>query len=432
MELASAANSQDSERQLQSLKFALDQHAIVSIADASGNIIFVNEKFCQVSKYRSDELIGKNHRVLKSGVHNANFFIDMWNTISSGEVWHGEICNRNKLGELYWVESTIVPFLDAQGLPYQYISIRTEVTQIKQTEEMLAASKAELENINATLETKVKERTEEVRRAMVSIEAAHDKLKNSFINSIRIFSHLIEMREGVMVGHSRRVAELSRNIALRMGMGEEEVQNIFLAALLHNIGRIGLPDHVLEKPFTALTIKERSEVQKHPIRGQLALMSLEELHGAAKLIRSYHERIDGLGYPDKLADSDIPLGSRILALADDYDAVQAGRIIPKHMSSAEAIDFIRKGKGTRYDPAVVDVFMKLMGENNEGSQPKTEIILHSRQLKPGMVISRDLASRNGELLLAKECILDEQSIEQLIGFERISGDLLNIHIHANC
>lgn len=111
---------------------ALDQHAIVSVANAAGEITYVNEAFCRISGYSPEELLGRNHRVLKSGLHESDFYADMWGAISNGETWHGTICNRRKDGSPYWVESTIVPFLDSMGLPYRYVSVRTDVTPLVQ------------------------------------------------------------------------------------------------------------------------------------------------------------------------------------------------------------------------------------------------------------------------------------------------------------
>lgn len=123
---------------------AVDAHAIVSASNVRGDIIYVNDKFCSVSGYRREELLGKNHRIVKSGVHPSEFYADMWHTISSGRIWHGEVCNRSKEGHFYWVETSIVPFLDAHGLPYQYISIRTDITAIKAATEKLRMSEQRL------------------------------------------------------------------------------------------------------------------------------------------------------------------------------------------------------------------------------------------------------------------------------------------------
>lgn len=130
--------------ELERLRVAIDHHAIVSIADAAGNIIYVNDRFCTVSGYAREELLGNNHRLVKSGRHDDAFYRDLWRTINSGKVWQGEICNRRRDGSLYWVESTITPFLDGTGRPYQYVSIRTEITPIKLAEITLRTSEERL------------------------------------------------------------------------------------------------------------------------------------------------------------------------------------------------------------------------------------------------------------------------------------------------
>lgn len=291
-------------------------------------------------------------------------------------------------------------------------------------EELTRKQNEELKDLNANLEQRVKSRTEELRQAMGFLEVAHEKLKQGFITSIRVFSNLIEMREGTMAGHSRRVAELSRAIAHKMKVKETEAQDIFLAALLHDVGKIGFPDYMLEKSFANLTNEERLEVTKHPAKGQTALMALEQLNGAAKLIRSHHERYDGLGYPDKLHGLEIPLGARIIALANEYDSVQIGMLLSKRLKQPDAVLFIQEGRGKRYDPAVVDAFMSVMEST---TQAVRELALHPDQVRAGMMLSRDLMSGHGELLLSKDHQLDASLIEQIRSFKQL-GDELVIYV----
>jgi PAS domain S-box-containing protein len=132
-------------------KFALDQHAIVSITDVDGNITYANDKFCQISGYARTELMGRTHRLLNSGTHHRSIFADMWTTIQAGRVWHGELCNRNKAGDLFWVNSTLVPLRDDSGKPTFFIAISTDITERKQMESSIKAAEARLRRITNTV-----------------------------------------------------------------------------------------------------------------------------------------------------------------------------------------------------------------------------------------------------------------------------------------
>ncbi len=277
----------------------------------------------------------------------------------------------------------------------------------------------ELKALNASLEQKVEARTRE-------LKTAHEKLKQNFLTSIRVFANLIELREGANTGHSRRVADLARKIAIRLNFSPVDVQDVMLAGLLHDVGKIGLPDDLLGKPVSHMSGDELGLLRKHPASGQATLMGLDNLRQAGSFIRSHHERWDGQGYPDHLSGLAIPFGARIIAVANDFDGLQIGSLSPRRLKPEEAIAFIQQNRGKRYCPQVVDAFLDTMGAHD--SNPTAISEMNPSSLRPGMVLARDLVTRDGVMLLAADFVLDENLIRQLRDLEASEGMRLSIAI----
>lgn len=287
---------------------------------------------------------------------------------------------------------------------------------------------AELKRLNEGLEKIVAERTANLKQALAENEEAHAKLKEGFVNTVRAFASIVEARAGLAKGCARRVAAHVRAIGLRAGLSEEMVQDTVLAALLQDLGKLALPDPVLARPLELLNGEERQAFLRHPVHGQSFLMALEPLRNAGLMLKALHERFDGKGVPDGLVGLEIPAGSRLLAVASDYEGLLAGAITERALASAAAAQWLLARRGKRYDPAMVALFLGHVGVDLPGkARPCTTLRPH--ELKPGLVLARDLVSRDGVLLLAQEQALTEALVRHIVAYEKLLEEPLWITVH---
>lgn len=289
--------------------------------------------------------------------------------------------------------------------------------ETKRLEALTAEQNEQLKKLNATLELRVAERTAE-------LSAANEKLKANFVTSIKIFSTLIEMRGGSLAGHSRRVADLARKLAQRLKLDSKLVQEIFVAGLLHEIGKIGFSDELLSTPIGEMTPQQLDAYRKHIVQAEHLLMPLPDLKVASEIICAQFERFDGTGFPDKLAEQQIPIAARILAVASDFDSMQIGTMTRKKLTPEDARIIIGHGATKRYDPAVVQALSGLLnGDATDapGKESRDEVALTSEAMQAGMVLSRDLITPHGLLMLSTNHVLDDRLIQKIKDFERSGG-----------
>lgn len=212
--MATEAELRATLKEIGDLKAALDEHAIVAITDPRGRITYVNDKFCAISKYRRDELLGQDHRIINSGFHPKEFIRELWETIGHGKVWHGQLKNRAKDGSYYWVDTTIVPFLNDDGRPRQYVAIRADITERKAAEETIL-------RLNMELEQRVRERTSQLERMNRELEAFSYSVSHDLrapLRAIDGFSQaVIEDYGPLLPEEGQRQLQTIRFSAQRMG-----------------------------------------------------------------------------------------------------------------------------------------------------------------------------------------------------------------------
>lgn len=265
---------------------------------------------------------------------------------------------------------------------------------------------------------------EKVAEQTQAIRAEREKADHLFMETVLALSGAVDAKDRYTSGHSKRVAEYSRQIAQRMGKSVEEQNEIYQAGLLHDVGKIRIPEEIINKPGK-LTDEEFQLIRIHPVTGYHILKGIDSNHKIAQGSNFHHERYDGKGYPNGLAGEDIPEIARILGVADSYDAMASDRSYRKALPQQVVREEIEKGKGTQFDPAIADIMLAMIDEDTEyrmrqiKGRNKTVLVVDDEPVNIKRVIKileleqsyNVIAAQSGEQALS---ILDKKRIDLIL------------------
>jgi len=279
--------------------------------------------------------------------------------------------------------------------------------------ELTAEQNRRLTALNESLEQKVAEQTEEIRDQ-------NEKLRRSFMETIQSLSTILEFRHRDVGSHSQRVATLIRELMKYLDISPEERQDIIIAGFLHDIGKIGIPDRIMAKKASELNRQDMIEIEQHTILGQSCIMSVSGFEEIGLYIRHHHENYDGSGYPNGLSGGQIPLGSRIIRLADAFEKNAFEKGYPNEKTLREASANLVRNSGSMFDPILVKKFIDNdIGQVFHFKDAIESANVRTESLREGMVVAEDIHSRSGMFLLPKGARLTSGIINRLVKIDRV-------------
>lgn len=291
----------------------------------------------------------------------------------------------------------------------EFVKIRKERDiLIKLTEQQAS----ELKEANQSLERRVEARTQEVKQTADMLDLSYQELKNSYGAFIDVIAQVLQLRSIAPKDHLNDIAESAKALSAYLEQNEDQQDDVFKAAKLHELGKIKLPDAILNKPLSSINGKELTEYKSYPMQGYTLLTSLDNLSEVSNLIKSHAERFDGRGFPARLAGEDIPMGSRIISIAMNYFLYRNGLIDGQSHSDENSEAFICSVAGKVVDPNLVQPFIKVVTAQLE-KKGKHESRIALEQATAGMVLSRDLFNARGMIMLTKGAVLTEKIIVKL-------------------
>jgi len=300
-------------------------------------------------------------------------------------------------------------------------------------EKLTRKQNRELQTLNTSLEEKVEARTEELKETADMLDLAYQELKRSYVTATEVFSTLINERLPADRRPNAKVITLVKAYAEYYQLDEDLSRDLYMAAALYNLGKLGWPDDLFNAPSDLLSKEQRREYMKYPMNGEQLLMALEPLKETARIIRHHQEKWNGYGVPERLEGTEIPLGSRILRLAVDFMELQYGLVLERKVSRDNALKLIRRYRDRLYDPEIADRFLEVceqVAPDVEQDDPDI-LAVDTLRLKAGMVLARNLYAASGMLLLNEGKKLTSILIDKLVAFEKgePDGTRYTVYVH---
>jgi response regulator RpfG family c-di-GMP phosphodiesterase len=295
----------------------------------------------------------------------------------------------------------------------QAMEIRTLTKERVRLEKLTIAQNEKLKQFNRSLEAKVEQRTAQLRESASLLQQAHADLEDAYVTSVQVFASLLKAAGRRSAEGIRRIVDQAERTARRLGIDEKRCRNIKLAASLCELGKMALPNDLAGACYGRLSGNDAKCFEQHPAIAEQLLLPLGPLEAVAQIIRSHCEHFDGKGYPDGLVGEAIPLESRVLSVVKDFDALTLGLLVPEELAAAEALAFLKRGAGTRYDASVVQAFESELAESDADSAEFDVRRLVPEKLRPGMRMNKDLFNQQGVLMLPKGLVLTNSIIEKL-------------------
>jgi PAS domain S-box-containing protein len=299
---------------------AMDESNIILRINIEGNITYLNEQFYKISGYNQDELIGQPYDSIKRVFPLNEDNNKIMNHLKSGKIWTGQVHNIFKDGKIHYFLATVIPIINLNGEILEYMSIRKEITEIIKL---------------------------------------HEEIEDTQREIIYKMGEIGESRSNETGNHVKRVAEYSKLLATLYGLDEKECDILFTASPMHDIGKVGVPDSILNKPGK-LDENEWKVMRKHTVIGYNILKNSkrEILKAAAIVAMTHHEKWEGTGYPRRLKGEEIHIYGRITALADVFDALGSHRCYKKAWEDEAIFKLLENEKGKHFDPKLIDLFFK--------------------------------------------------------------------------